>query len=158
MEVRALRVCLLRGICFPDWLADVSLPVVSGKPDFFAVARWWGPALAYMSFIFFMSANPAPEALRSTPDYVLHAGAYFVLALLAVRAFAKGLAHEPTNTAVFAALALAILYGLSDEWHQSYVPGRDSSLVDLAADGVGAILAVATLGLFWNLRRVYESE
>lgn len=35
-------------------------------------------------------------------------------------------------------LAGAVVYGLSDEWHQSFVSGRDPSLLDLVVDGVGA--------------------
>ena len=33
-----------------------------------------------------------------------------------------------------------LLYGMSDEWHQSFVPGRNPSAGDLAADGVGTLL------------------
>jgi VanZ family protein len=36
-------------------------------------------------------------------------------------------------------LAAAVLYGVSDEWHQSFVPGRDPSWDDLATDAVGAV-------------------
>ena len=139
-------------------MADVALPVVIRRLDLFAVARWWGPVLVYMIFIFLMSANPIPEVFGGTPDYVWHVGGYFVLTLLAVRAFTKGLAHEPTNISVFAAFVLTILYGISDEWHQGYVSGRDSSLVDLVANGVGALLAIGTLSLFWKIRGAYQSE
>ena len=158
MEVRTLCFRLLRGFGSPDWMADVSLPVVSGRPDLFAVVRWWGPVLFYMLFILLMSANPIPEVLVGTPDYVWHVGGYFLLTLLAVRAFTKGLAHEPTNTSLFAAFVLTILYGLSDEWHQGYVSGRDSSLLDLVANCVGALLAVSMLSLFWKVRGAYQSE
>ncbi len=37
------------------------------------------------------------------------------------------------------------LYGLSDEWHQSFVPGRDASLGDWLADTIGAVLAATAI-------------
>ena len=46
------------------------------------------------------------------------------------------------STARLAAIAGAILYGISDEFHQSFVPGRDASLFDVGVDMVGAVVAV----------------
>jgi VanZ family protein len=42
-------------------------------------------------------------------------------------------------------LGLGLLYAVSDEWHQSFVPGRTASLADLAADAVGLFLGYFTL-------------
>ncbi|NJN14405.1 MAG: VanZ family protein [Planctomycetes bacterium] len=44
--------------------------------------------------------------------------------------------------------AIAALYGVSDELHQLYVPGRFASVTDVLLDVAGALLA-----LFWSLRR-----
>lgn len=38
------------------------------------------------------------------------------------------------------AFLFSFLYGLSDEWHQSFVPGRQVELGDLLADGIGGFL------------------
>lgn len=48
------------------------------------------------------------------------------------------------------AFMMAILFALSDEFHQSFVEGRTSSLIDVVIDGVGAAVAL-TLGAFYSL-------
>ena len=111
--------------------------------------RWWGPLGLYMAIMFFVSSRPRPETLDDTPDLVLHGGAYFVMALLAVRALARGLRKPAPLRALFGGLAIALAYGASDEWHQSWVPARVGSWVDVAYDGGGALLAGVALSLFW---------
>ena len=43
------------------------------------------------------------------------------------------------------AFAFAVLFALSDEWHQTFVPGRDGCVRDVGIDVVGAALAAGTL-------------
>lgn len=43
--------------------------------------------------------------------------------------------------AMLFAIAIGILYGMSDEFHQSFVPGRSANIPDLVADGLGMTLA-----------------
>ena len=45
------------------------------------------------------------------------------------------------------ALSIASAYAASDEWHQSFVAGRDSDLFDWVADSIGAVLGAAGYGL-----------
>lgn len=53
--------------------------------------------------------------------------------------------------------ALTMLYGISDEYHQSFVPGRDVGALDVLADGVGGFLAVQVL-LWWDRSRFQISR
>lgn len=53
-------------------------------------------------------------------------------------------------------LLLGSLYGASDEWHQSFVPGRDSSPWDWGADNVGVV--VGYLLFFLLLARIVRSR
>lgn len=46
-------------------------------------------------------------------------------------------------------VVLTVLYGAADEWHQSFVPGRTCSWVDVLSDGLGATLMVQYLR--WRL-------
>jgi VanZ family protein len=48
-------------------------------------------------------------------------------------------------------VAIALLYGITDEWHQSYVPGRSPDVRDVVADTVGAVLAMLVVA--WLVRR-----
>lgn len=113
--------------------------------------RFWGPVMLYMALIFSASAAPRPDPLASTPDIFLHGGAYFVMAVLAVRALSKGLRHRAAPRHLWGGVAIAIVYGASDELHQSFVPGRVAATDDLAFDALGALLAAGSLTLFWNV-------
>lgn len=144
--LRDLFVRLLRWLGFRHRVADVP---VSVSPAFW---RWWGPLGLYMALVFFVSANPRPSELDDTPDLLLHGGAYFVMALLAVRALARGLRERASTVALCGGVAIAIVYGASDELHQSRVPERVGSIVDLFYDSLGAIGAGAALSLYWRLK------
>ena len=102
--------------------------------------RFWGPVVLYLGLIFWFSSRGRPDVLSATPDYLLHGTEYAGLAVVSVRAIAKRLFSSLSAAHVAGGIAIAILYGISDEWHQLYVPGRDASLVDVLADLVGATL------------------
>lgn len=101
--------------------------------------------LAYCSLIFWLSDQqrlPMPTTFEFQ-DKFLHTGAYAVMAVFSWRAFR----HLGLFSWTLAALSFLFcsLYGLSDEWHQSFVPGRESSSADWLADSLGAALAVGIL-------------
>lgn len=87
--------------------------------------------VAYCGLIFFLSAQSrfdfAPPGLWSF-DKVIHMAEYGVLAALLLRATQKARLS----------LLIAGLYGVSDEVHQYFVPGRSASPYDAIADVVGA--------------------
>jgi VanZ family protein len=107
-------------------------------PRTIAALRWL-PFAAGCLVIFVlssMSRPPVPEALWfAHSDKLLHAAAYALLAGLAV--IGAGRARP------WLALALTVAYGGIDEIHQSFVPGRESSALDCAADAFGAAVVVA---------------
>ncbi len=99
----------------------------------------------YFSLIFWLSDQsslPAPQWFEYQ-DKLHHAMAYFVMALLVWRGF-RHLFTSPIIV-VFLSIAFCSLFGWSDEWHQSFVEGRQSDLADWVADTVGALLAMSVL-------------
>lgn len=110
--------------------------------------------ILYCIFIYWLSdqsALPTP-LLFPHQDKLFHAGAYFVLAAFALRAFRHILVDFPML--IVSSLVFSSLYGLSDEWHQSFVPGRMSDIADWVADTVGAIVFLALYAAYHS-RRVH---
>jgi VanZ family protein len=111
----------------------------------------WGPVTAYMAAIFLLSAQPRlPDLAPGVSDKHAHAAAYAGLAALACRALAGGPLSALTVRGAAGAWALASGYGLTDEIHQSFVPGRSPEGGDWLADAAGA--AAAALGCYaWGI-------
>ncbi len=103
------------------------------------------PPIAYMVAIFSVSAMSNPTFQGETPDYVLHALEYFLLALLLIRLLLARRLPENAKASwlrlCLLGAGIAIAYGIGDELHQYFVPGRHASLHDVAADAFGALLA-----------------
>lgn len=114
--------------------------------------RYWGPLLLYLGLIFWSSSGPAPDIVSDQPDYLMHGAGYFLLEILAARAFAGGL-DRLNGRSLLLGLALTTLYGLSDEWHQAFVPSRYASWADVLADATGAVLAALVLAIWMRWHR-----
>jgi VanZ family protein len=78
-----------------------------------------------------------------------HAPVYAIFSSLLLLALAPRQGSGPTARAFGQALAVAVLYALSDEGHQHFVPGRAASLIDVATDGFGAACGLSVLR--WTL-------
>ena len=104
----------------------------------------WGPVVLLMTAIFIASSIPDIGQLPGgMSDKSGHSIAYGVLGGLLLRALAAGRLRGITWRAASTAVLAAVLYGMSDEWHQSFVPGRTADRYDILADGIGAAVAVA---------------
>ena len=77
----------------------------------------------------------------------LHIMEYAILYLMAARTFAPARSSVSRRGLVLTALVFCILYSLSDEIHQAFVPGRNADGWDMAADAAGAIIGMA--GRYW---------
>lgn len=70
-----------------------------------------------------------------------HVTEYAILAWLLGQTLLKWIGLRRRSLA--AAAVIAVLYAASDEWHQSFVPGRTGHAIDVVVDAAGVILAVA---------------
>ena len=104
-----------------------------GRPP----ARLWLPVLAWAGVIFAFSSVPDLGTGLGGWDLALrklaHAAEYGVLGALLARATGRG----------GLALALGTLYAVSDEIHQTFVPGRMGSPLDVAIDAIGVACGIA---------------
>jgi len=98
--------------------------------------------LLWMGLIFFLSAQPdLPHPQTGWLNLLLSSAAHiFMFGVLAVLwAWALGQGRHGW----LVALALTVLYALSDEFHQSFVPGRHADPFDLVCDALGAAVGLA---------------
>jgi VanZ family protein len=106
--------------------------------------------LAWMGLIFYLSAQQSvgPE-LPGFTRVIAHFSVYAVLAALWAVALGPAIGRR---AAFAAAAAISFLYAVSDEIHQSYVPGRDSDPFDVLVDCAGIGFAIWALSR-WSARR-----
>jgi surface polysaccharide O-acyltransferase-like enzyme len=105
------------------------------------------PAVGYAALIFTLSSSSLDiEELRPVFEYdkLLHIVEYYILGYLLMRAFTTSDVPFLAARPVAAAILVGCAYGLSDEIHQAFVPGRDCSLMDFLFDAAGATLAACT--------------
>ncbi len=102
------------------------------------------PMVLVMGVIFFLSHQPGDRLpLPHVPgaDKVAHMIAYGTLAATVLFAFRdQQKSISPWRVMLFT-VVFCILYGISDEFHQSFIPGRSVSMYDVIADGVGATIS-----------------
>jgi VanZ family protein len=93
-----------------------------------------------MAVIFAASSRPLPAYVAVLPDWSTHSAAFAVLSVLFCRAAAGGLGAALRSGDAWRAVVFCAAYGVSDEFHQSFVPGRDATVWDVLKDVVGAVI------------------
>jgi len=100
-----------------------------------------GPALAWAILLFVLSSIPDlafPVTVFSWDDKIHHAAAYTPLGFLLLHSLVgKGVVGRRD---FWLAILIGALYGVSDEIHQHFVPGRFMDWTDAAADTCGVML------------------
>ena len=120
----------------------------------------WGPALLMMALIFGFSSIPSDEMPQfANWDFIVkkggHALGYGLLALIYLRGL-KGERKDVYPRWFYLAWIMAVLYSTTDEFHQSFVPGRHPAVRDVLIDAVGA--AVALLFAYGYFHRAKNQE
>ncbi len=104
-----------------------------------AAAGRFVPPLALMGVIYLLSAQPDLNSGLGIWDTVLRKGAHMLEFGLLWALWWRAFGYAGAGGAV----AIAVAYAASDEFHQSFVEGRVGSPVDVLIDSVGVALAVA---------------
>lgn len=102
---------------------------------------WAGIIFAFSSF-----SNPPGATGQEWKSNLAHMTEYAILAALVWRWLADS--RPAWSLAVQATIAwlACVAYGASDEFHQSFVPHRDSNVMDVGFDALGAAIALTLLG------------
>ena len=111
----------------------------------------WAPVLAWASVIFMFSTLPTAKTSQFfLADFLVkktaHLTEYGIFATLLYRALKEYGIDK--RRAGYYAIVLAIGYAVTDEFHQSFTPGREPTLRDVIIDTIGASIAICTI---WKL-------
>lgn len=110
--------------------------------------NFWFPVAAYSGIIFTISSfSKVPNALGAVNfDKLWHVAEYMPFGFFLTRGIAKQWSFARSVLWILV-LTGVVLFGISDEYHQSFVPGRYSSLLDIVADAIGGMMGCAVY--FW---------
>jgi VanZ family protein len=118
----------------------------------------WGPAILVMGVIF-IASNTSGSNIPSFGifDLMVKKGGHMLGYAFLAASFFHGLDNgKRTQRSVFTgAVLLAILYAASDEFHQSFTPGRSPAIIDICIDTIGSIIGISVTCFF---RRRFLTE
>lgn len=113
------------------------------------------PVLAYAGLVFLLSSvSKFPDMIPSFSgfDKLAHFGEYYLFGCLIYRWLLAERSLFANRHVVFLTILMGTFYGISDEWHQSFVPGRDASPWDAFIDAAAVATAAATYD--WIMRKL----
>ena len=107
--------------------------------------KLWVPVIGWMAVMIALSSIPGkelPEVVLPNIDKIAHFIEYAILGFLLARAIFKS-GFKSGSLAVFIiAVAIAVVFAAFDEWHQSFVPGRNTDMIDFMFDMFGSLTGI----------------
>ena len=101
------------------------------------------PALFLMSAIFHASSLTFPlDPSAGRSDLLFHFSEFFALGLLTARMVVPNIDRAHSRQSFLLASSIVLGYGLLDEIHQAFVPGRDPDGLDWLVDASGGLLGI----------------
>jgi hypothetical protein len=100
------------------WLSSIPGKPFPGDPELYGLILW---------------VSPSVQNALHVPVYAMLAWSWH---------WALGAWQNASRARIFLACTIASVYGVLDEWHQSFVPGRFASLTDAVFNVAGAVLGV----------------
>ena len=126
------------------------------------IIYYWLPLIFYCLFIFIQSAFPSPVSgfgFRIPHlDKILHFSGYALLGALFFRAVRNSWCQADSRIIIFISITFSTLYGLTDEFHQSFVVYRTSDIMDFWADMCGSVFGVSGYYFITSIITAYFRE
>ncbi len=120
----------------------------------------WLPVFVWAGLIFYLSSIPHLSTGWGFWDLILrkmaHVVEYFILAFFLLRASRKTWPSLSRGLLLVGAGVTAVLYAMSDEVHQAFVPGRGPSVRDVLIDSSGVVLCLVFCWKTWG--RCFEDQ
>lgn len=120
------------------------------------------PMLFWSAALFVQSSIPSGELPKweiLTHDKALHFLIYVVFAYTVYRALTRQERFPSLRQrAYLASILFVAFYAATDEWHQSFVPGRECSLLDWIADSVGACVFASSHWVYTKLKVIAPAK
>ena len=110
-----------------------------GNQNWAKFQRFWFPVILYSGIIFYVSSVPNVKMpLQEIQfDKFLHVLVYMPFGFLLARGICHTRDSVPRGMLLGAVILGSLLYGISDEVHQSFVSGRSAEALDVITDAIG---------------------
>lgn len=117
------------------------------------IAFYWLLVIVWCGFIFFLSSKPGLAVAAGYWDFATrkpaHVLVYLILFILLFNALSFSFNNLKNPNLIIVSFALTVLYGISDEIHQSFVPLREGKVLDIIFDVLGAVIGSY---IIWSLQ------
>jgi len=116
--------------------------------------KYFAPATLYILLILGLSSLNQNTVSRFTwelQDFILHAIEYNLFGVTLIWATLRDKPWHELKASYRLAVSLGSLFGILDEFYQSFIPSRYSSVEDVAADVFGVILSIVTFSLLMKI-------
>jgi VanZ family protein len=120
----------------------VAIPVHMPDKSGLRMIKLWLPVLVCMGIIFYASSLPGSDIPPLFPfqDIAFHILIYLILALFFSHALKNTYTDIALSKVILLTIIFGIVYGITDELHQAFVPDRTASGLDVIIDGIGSFI------------------
>ena len=127
-----------------------------------AFLRRWGPAILLMVAIFAFSSTPSSDLPNfNWADRIVKKGGHALGYGLLAFAYLRGLKGENSHTTLrqfLGAWLMAVLYSATDEFHQSFTPGRHPAVTDVLIDATGAAVVLILAARYYKRKATGHAD
>jgi VanZ family protein len=120
--------------------------------------KWWAPVIFYALFIFSLSNRSYPGALPAFDTKLFHPIEYMTLGIFLSVAWHNFSKQKRSSFIILCVVISGILFAVSDEIHQAFIPGRSARITDVLIDSVSVVLGCGLFLLATYIRNQKKDE